>query len=93
MKIEACGVPKQGLEKELFYLASLQGSRVFPLLIDAGQTQTHFYAVLELLGPPSQRYVVIRRIDVFLSKLRSGYHLRCFKHFAWCMRMESSTVM
>jgi serine/threonine protein kinase len=51
MKIEALSASKRALERELLYLSKLQDSRFFPALIDAGQTLTHVYIVMELLGP------------------------------------------
>jgi serine/threonine protein kinase len=51
MKTEALSAPKRALERELFYLGKLQDSPFFPALVDAGQTLTHVYFVLELLGP------------------------------------------
>ena len=85
MKVESLNCNKQGLYIEHVFMRELQGCSFFPKLIDYGQTATHRYLVMELLGPSvsntrrqfeNHHYTMSTslRIGIFMIKCIEAYH-------------------
>jgi serine/threonine protein kinase len=91
MKVESRSTDKQALAIELTFLEPLQDSRLFPRLIEYGQTSTHQFFVMELLGPslsnmrrqlPDRRYTVatVMRLALFMLECLRDFHNHGFVH-------------
>jgi serine/threonine protein kinase len=91
MKVESRSTDKQVLAIELRFLESLQDSPLFPRLIESGQTSTHQFVVMELLGPslsntrrqlPGRHYTVatVLRLALFMLECLREFHSHGFVH-------------
>ena len=91
MKIESLSSQKQGLSFEHEVMLRIQGSTLFPRLIDFGTTLTHRYLVMELKGPslsntrrqlPNHRYTIgtALRLSIFMLECIQKYHSCGYLH-------------
>ena len=91
IKVEAIGSDHQGLLFEISMLKKLQDSTLFPHFYDSGQTETHFFFVMNLLGPsvsntrrqlPQHRYTLSSalRIGIFMIRAIKEFHNHGFIH-------------
>ena len=84
MKTEALDADKQGLIGEISFLERLQGSPFFPQLITFGQSETHRYLVMELLGlsiSNLRRSIKDRKFSLPTLIRLSIYMLKCIEAF------------
>lgn len=85
MKVEALCPDHQGLLFEISMMKKLQDSTLFPHFYDSGQTQTHFFFVMNVLGPsvsntrrqlPGHHYSLSSalRIGIFMIRAIKEFH-------------------
>ena len=91
MKIESLTAQKQGLVEELKYLYTCQDSPMFPHLIEEGETPTHRYFIMELLGPslsnmrrllPNKKYSIstVLKMGIYMLHCIQSFHEHGFVH-------------
>lgn len=84
MKLESLRSPKKGLDTEAAFLERLQDSRLFPQLLEHGETASDKYLVMELLGPSlsnTRRQAEHRRLSL-ATVIRMGiFMLECIEDF------------
>ena len=84
MKIESLTAQKQGLADELKFIHACQDSPMFAKIVEEGETETHRYFVMELLGPSisNMRRLLPERRYSMSTVLKMGiYMLRCIQAF------------
>jgi serine/threonine protein kinase len=82
MKIELKSSRKRGLRDEAEFLTHLQGTSLFPLLVEADETDECNYLVLELLGPTIsvvRRALVGQRYSPFTTTVLAREMLECIE--------------